>query len=87
MKHVATLAGLLGAPDAQAAAAAQTVMRVETALAKAALDNVSRRDPSKIYHRITPAELQALTPSFDWSAYFRGVGAPPLKVINVLVIL
>jgi putative endopeptidase len=83
VEHVATLAGLLGAADARAATAAQTVMRVETALAKAALDNVSRRDPSRIYHRVTPAELQALTPSFNWSTYFRGVGAPPLQVINV----
>ena len=83
VEHVATLTGLLGATGLPQAAAAQTVMRVETALAKGALDNVSRRDPARVYHRMTPDELQALTPSFDWPAYFRRVGAPPFKAINV----
>ena len=32
---------------------------------------------------MTPAELQALTPNFDWARYFRGIGAPPITAINV----
>jgi endothelin-converting enzyme/putative endopeptidase len=32
---------------------------------------------------MTPAELQALMPAFDWSRYFTGVGAPPITAINV----
>ena len=83
VEHVATLTGLLGATGLPQAAAAQTVMRMEAALAKGALDNVSRRDPARVYHRMTPDELQALAPSFDWPAYFRRVGAPPFKAINV----
>jgi endothelin-converting enzyme/putative endopeptidase len=58
-------------------------MRLESSLAKAALDNVSRRDPAKVYHKMTRAELQALTPNFDWTAYFRAAGAPAIDVINV----
>ena len=58
-------------------------MRIETALAKAALDAVARRDPSALYHKMTPAELQKLTPAFDWATYFKGVGAPPIDAINV----
>ena len=35
-------------------------MRIETELAKGSLDRVSRRDPEKIYHKMTKAELAAL---------------------------
>jgi endothelin-converting enzyme/putative endopeptidase len=58
-------------------------MAIETALARGALDVVSRRDPTKIYHRMTPAELQALTPPFQWTRYFNGLGAPPIYALNV----
>ena len=43
-------------------------MRIETALAKGGARRVSRRDPNKLYHKMTLAELQALTPAFDWPA-------------------
>ena len=58
-------------------------MKIETALAKAALDVVSRRDPNKIYHKLSVAELQALTPQFQWQRYFTGIGAPPIYALNV----
>jgi len=64
---------------------AETVMKIETALAKASLDVVARRDPAALYHRTTPAELQALTPSFNWTQYLAGVGAPPIDTLNVTV--
>jgi endothelin-converting enzyme/putative endopeptidase len=32
---------------------------------------------------MTPAELQALTPNFQWSRYFDGLGAPPIYALNV----
>jgi endothelin-converting enzyme/putative endopeptidase len=83
VRHVAKLLTLAGTPAAPADAAAQTVMRVETALARAALDRVSRRNPEAVYHRMTPAELQALTPAFDWPRYLRGIAAPSLDGINV----
>jgi putative endopeptidase len=81
--HVGTLLGLLDGSRRSDSAAAAAVMRVETALARAALDRVSRRDPTKVYHKMTPAELQALTPGFEWSAYFREAGAPPIAGLNV----
>jgi putative endopeptidase len=83
VEHIGTIAKLVGASAENAQAYADTVMRFETALAKAALDKVSRRDPNKIYHRMTPAELQALTPNFQWSRYFSGLGAPPIYALNV----
>jgi predicted metalloendopeptidase len=32
---------------------------------------------------MSPAELQALTPGFDWSRYFVGIAAPAIQAINV----
>ena len=81
--HVGRMSALLGLTADQAKAAAQQVMTIETALANAALDNVSRRDPNKIYHKMSNLELQALTPSFRWARYFSGIGSPPIYALNV----
>jgi putative endopeptidase len=87
VEHIGKMSALLGdAPDRAgppATAAAQHAMKIETALAKAALDVVSRRDPNKIYHKLSVAELQALTPQFQWQRYFTGIGAPPVYALNV----
>src|SRR5262245_51128182 len=80
--HVAKLATLAGSDAKNASASSATIMKIETSLAKAALDNVSRRDPEKVYHKLTAAELQTLTPNFDWTAYFKAAGAPAIDVIN-----
>jgi putative endopeptidase len=84
VEHVAKMFALLGDDQAKAAAEAKVVMEIETGLAKGALDQTSRRDPQKIYHKLTHQELVALSPGFDWSAYFEGVGAPRFDSLNVI---
>jgi endothelin-converting enzyme/putative endopeptidase len=81
--HVANMAALASTPRDQAAAVADAVMRFETTLARTALNVVARRDPSNIYHKMTQAELQKLTPNFNWTEYIRAVGAPRFDAINV----
>src|SRR5262249_4506378 len=56
--HVAKMLGLAGTPTTQATIDAATVMRIESGLAKAALDIVARRNPANQYHKMTVAELQ-----------------------------
>jgi len=80
IKHIFVLAG---DSDADASGHARTVLAVETALAKGALDKVARRDPQQTYHRLERAELDRLTPGFDWTVYFAAVGAPPVKQVDV----
>lgn len=81
--HVTHMLELLGdAPD-RAKSGASAVMRIETALAKASLSRVDRRDPYKIYHHTVPADLKKLVPSFDWDGYFTGVGGRPSAWLNV----
>ena len=51
-------------------------MRIETAMAKAAMDSVSRRDPKNVNNVMSLAQVQALTPSFRWNDYLAAVKAP-----------
>ena len=66
--HAARSFGLAGSDPLTAAKEAAAVMRVETALAKASMDRVARRDPMNTYHKMTRAELKALAPSFAFDA-------------------
>ena len=50
-------------PHAQATTDADSVLRIETALAKASLTRVERRDPYKQFHKMSVADLTALNPS------------------------
>lgn len=66
--YIGRMFGLLGDPNGEKAA--DTVMKVETELARAAMPLVDRRDPTKVYHRLERKGLAELTPDFDWNAYF-----------------
>jgi len=59
------------------------VMKMETALAKASLTRVERRDPYKLYHKLSRAELQALTPSLRWERYLGAVDLGGVQTVNV----
>jgi endothelin-converting enzyme/putative endopeptidase len=82
LAHVAAMFKLAGRDAGAAGHAADTVMAIELGLAKASLDNVALRDPTALDHAMTAAQLQALTPSFDWQAYFKAVGIHP-ATLNV----
>jgi endothelin-converting enzyme/putative endopeptidase len=84
-KHIAKMFELYGESAAQAAADAKTVMKVETDLAKVSLDRTEQRDPTKIYHKMGVADLQKMTPAFDWNQYFTSVKSPSFDNINVAV--
>jgi putative endopeptidase len=74
---------LLGDSPALAKSEAQTVMDIETALAKASLTRVEKRDPYKLFHKMTAADLSRLTPSFNWNAYWSALGLAAQTEINV----
>ena len=73
---------LTGEPAGKAAADAQTVIEMETAFAKSAMDNVTRRDPVKTYNKRTLAQLKSATPDFGWDDYLKRVAAPPFRSIS-----
>jgi endothelin-converting enzyme/putative endopeptidase len=81
--YMVKLLSMIGEDTAHAQADAAAVLRIETALAKASLTRVERRDPHKVYHKMTLDELHALTPAIDWPAYFATAGAIKFTSLNV----
>lgn len=76
--YIGKIFKLLGDDDATAQKSVQTIMNLETRLAKASMTRLEHRDPHKTYNKITTKELAALSPSFNWNRYFvsQGVGDP-----------
>ncbi len=74
LEHVAAVFRLAGEPELSARRSAERVMALELALAQKSLDNVALRDATNLDHLMSVAQLQQLTPRFDWGAYFRGAG-------------
>ncbi len=83
VKLIEALLNLGGTSRADAAKDAGIIMRIETAMAKAQMDNISRRDPAKVNNRYTPAQLKALVPNLDWNAYMSAIGAPVVPLYEV----
>ncbi len=81
--HVQKTFELLGDKPEVAAAEAQAVTRIETALAKGSLTRVELRDPQKLYHKMSREDLQKLSPSFHWDTYFTKVGIGSVQSLNV----
>ena len=75
-KYAAYLAALLrlGSYDGDADAAAATVLALETRIAEGHWERAETRDVQKTYNLTTLAELEALAPGFDWTAYVTNLG-------------
>jgi predicted metalloendopeptidase len=83
VEHVTKMLTLLGEPAAQASEQAKKVMALETSLAKPARTRVELRDPQKNYNKMKQADLQALTPDWNWSDYFKEIKLTEPGEINV----
>ena len=81
--HITAMFKLAGWDEKTAASAAQTIMRMETKLAEASLDNVALRDPAATDHNTTFAQLQAMAPHIDWAEYFKHRQIPQDTDMNV----
>jgi putative endopeptidase len=83
VEHVTKMLTLGGTPADQAAKDAQKIMALETSLAKGARTRVELRDPIKNYNKMKVSELQALTPDFTWSDYFKEIKLSNPGDVNV----
>jgi putative endopeptidase len=81
--HITKMFELMGESPDKAAADANTVLTIETALATASMDRVERRDPNKTYHKMTVTELQNLSPAFTWNGYFATLKGPGFTSLDV----
>ncbi len=81
LRHLERMFALAGRPEP--AAAARDVMALETRLAQSHWDRVKSRDRTLTYNKKDRAALEALTPGFDWAAYFDVIGAKGVQEVIV----
>lgn len=62
---------------------AETIMKMETRLAKASFTNIENQDPRKTYNKVTIEGLNKLAPDINWKPYFTRVGYPALSEVNI----
>jgi len=69
---------LLGDDEATAKKNTETIMNMETRLAKASMTRIEQRDPNKTYNKTTTKGLIEQSPVFNWNRYFvsQGIGDP-----------
>ncbi|MER6693887.1 M13 family metallopeptidase [Streptomyces minutiscleroticus] len=65
--------------------AAETVLRIETALAAGHWERAETRDVQKTYNLTSRGELGALAPEFDWDGYITALGGSDGTIAETLV--
>jgi putative endopeptidase len=83
VEHVAKMLTLLGEAADKAAEDAKKIMALETSLATASRTRVELRDPEKNYNKMKQADLQKITPDWNWADYFKGIKLADPGDINV----
>jgi len=83
LQHIASLFELTGESKTQSIVDAKTVLKIETRLAKASMPRILLRDPRAVYHPMTLAAVQKITPDFSWQSYFSDMGHPELNHLNL----
>ncbi len=71
-KHIAEMFNLTSLPDSQRAA--DSILKLETALAKVQWDKVTNRNPIKTYNKFMINELPKLTSGIEWAALLQAAG-------------
>ena len=81
--YINRLFTLAGYTAEEAAAAVETVMKIETEMAKAAFSRVELRNPEANYNKMTIEQLAANYKNFDWNTYFAALGLPETREVVV----
>jgi putative endopeptidase len=81
--YMVNLFGLSGQSPEQAKVSAQTVLDIETEIARASMDRTRRRDPRNRDHRMKVSDIAAAAPNFQFVRYFRAAGVPAFTELNV----
>lgn len=81
-KYVTRLFVLAGYSESAAESAAQSVLKVETELARLAYSREELRDPQKNYNRMAYTDFAQRESAFDWTAFFRSMGVDSLTHLD-----
>jgi putative endopeptidase len=88
-KHLVRMLELAGDTPEKAAKEAASVVEIESSLAKSQMSAEDRRDPLKIYHKQSLAQIKAALPSFNLDEYLQALNAPrpPFYIVTTLEFL
>ena len=82
-KYIVTLFTLTGTQPEQAAKNAETILTIETALAKAQMSRVEMRDPNKTYNKYAVKAFDQITPHLNWSQLLPQMMLNGVDTVNV----
>ncbi len=83
LEHVSTMFHLLGDDEKVALANAKSVMKFETRLARVSMSAEDSRDMEIIYHKVSLADAELMTPGIAWKQYFQAIGLTTIKEFNL----
>jgi len=72
--HLSKMFQLMGVDEITADKNAQTVLDIETRLAKASMTRLERRDPHATYNKMSYDEVKSRYNNLNWDLYFKGLG-------------
>ncbi|MFR9166967.1 MAG: M13 family metallopeptidase [Dysgonomonas sp.] len=72
-----------GYTEAEAKKAAQSIMKIETALAKSHFEKEKTRVPELNYHKLKTEQLNDSVAKFEWNLFFKTLGVKDLKELDV----
>jgi putative endopeptidase len=81
--HITNMFVIMGYDNAKAKQAADHMMKLETALAKAARKREDTRDPIRNYNKLSFKQLAASTPELEWTIFMSGVGLNDVDTVIV----
>ncbi len=81
--YLKKLFAMTGSDEATAEKKMQTVIAIETRIAKANYDQVKLRDVEGNYHKMTYAELITDYPGIDWGNIFLAAGYPAFDCVDL----
>lgn len=83
LQHVTNMFKLIDIDSESATKYSQTILNIETQLAKASNTRLENRDPEKIYNKMTLDNLKQISGNFEWDLYFHDMGVGNLNLVVV----
>jgi putative endopeptidase len=85
LNHISRMFQMIGNNTPESEKIANDILEFETALAKASMTRVERRDPDKTYNKKTTQELETSYPNINWKGYFEQTGLAKKNVSTFIV--
>src|SRR6056297_279417 len=81
--YISRIFEMSGEEPERSAAIASSILAMERRLAYSAMTLLERRDPHATFHKMNPADLGKLAPSFDWTLFLQELKLPVEDAVNV----